>query len=109
MMRRITLQFSGATLSVPGTLFGKPVRIAGVCVPGVAAVCTLTVLDGAGDIAFISSSSGAAPDVVFSNVADSLAAIAPIPPDLVLNSQDSLTLAFAAPSTDLAVISFEER
>jgi len=108
-MRRISLQFSGATLTIPGTLFGKPVRIAGVCIANVAAVCTLRVLDGAGDVAFVSASSGAIADVVFSNVSDVLGNIAPIPPDLGLNPQDSLTLTFAGPSTDRAVISFLEK
>jgi len=108
-MRRISLNFSGATLTIPGNIFGRRVRISGVCIAGVAAICTLSILNGAGDPAFVAASSGAAPDVVFSNVADPLGSITAIPPDLVLNPGDSLTLTFAGASTALAVISFEEK
>jgi len=85
------------------------VRLSGVCIAGVAGVCVLSVLNGAGAPAFVTSSAGTSADVVFAvNVDDPLGAVTALPPDLVLNPTDSMTLVLGGASTAGVVISFEE-
>jgi len=107
-VKRLTLVFAAATLTVPGTLFGKPIRISTICIAGVAAACVLKVKDGAGVTSFSTETTGTGTDQVFANVSDLAGRIAQIPPDLVLTPQDTLTLTFAATPANPVVVSYEE-
>jgi len=105
-MRRLTLPFIGTTLTLPE--FGRRVRIAAVTVQLTAVNVTLSVIDGAGDVAFASLGAGGAVPLVFAPAFDPSGVIAAIPSDLVVEQADTVTLVAAGAVTTSAVISFEE-
>jgi len=132
MMRRLTLGMVLASpLTLSGHVFGKPIRISSVALPATPGATApteffeMTILDGAGAVAskyqtvagtavatiflFSVNNPNAFPPAI--NAVPSTVATAALPPDLVINPQDSVLFDFAVDPASIdgpLIISYEE-
>jgi len=107
MMRRMSLAMVGTTLTLPK--FGRPVRLSMVNVLTTAQVITVSVLDGAGGVAFTTAPFLFGSNAQFAVMTDIGSGVAALPQDLWIEESDTVTVVAAAAITSDVIVSFEEK
>jgi len=103
----MTLAMVGTTLTLPK--FGRPVRLSMISVPTTAQLITVSVLDGAGNIAFATAPFIFGATAQFAVMTDIGSGVAALPQDLWIEESDTVTVVAAAAITSDVIISFEEK